>query len=49
MSEAALVTVLLVDPGANCCLTTPVDVEHLLRVVQSIEEFWFGVVRLPAR
>lgn len=37
------------DLGANCYLTKPVDVGQFLRVVQSIEEFWFGVVRLPPR
>lgn len=37
------------DLGANCYLTKPVDVEQFLRVVQSIEDFWFGVVRLPSR
>ena len=37
------------DLGANCYLTKPVDVEQFLRVVQSIEDFWFGVVRLPPR
>jgi CheY-like chemotaxis protein len=36
------------DLGANCYLTKPVDVEQFLKVVQSIEDFWFGVVRLPA-
>ena len=37
------------DLGANCYLTKPVDVGQFLKVVQSIEEFWFGVVRLPPR
>lgn len=37
------------DLGANCYLTKPVDVGQFLRVVQSIEDFWFGVVRLPPR
>lgn len=35
--------------GANCYLTKPVDVNQFLKVVQSIEDFWFGVVRLPPR
>lgn len=35
------------DLGANCYLTKPVDVEQFIRVVQSIEDFWLGVVRLP--
>lgn len=37
------------DLGANCYLTKPVDVDQFLKVVQSIEDFWFGVVRLPSR
>jgi CheY-like chemotaxis protein len=37
------------DLGANCYLTKPVDVAQFMNVVQSIEEFWFGVVRLPPR
>jgi CheY-like chemotaxis protein len=37
------------DLGANCYLTKPVDVGQFLKVVQSIEDFWFGVVRLPPR
>lgn len=37
------------DLGANCYLTKPVDVGQFLHVVQSIEDFWFGVVRLPPR
>lgn len=37
------------DLGANCYLTKPVDVGQFLQVVQSIEDFWFGVVRLPPR
>ena len=37
------------DLGANCYITKPVDVGQFLHVVQSIEDFWFGVVRLPPR
>ena len=35
------------DLGANCYLTKPVDVEQFITVVQSIEDFWLGLVRLP--
>ena len=31
---------------ANCFITKPVDLNQFMRVVQSIEEFWFTVVRL---
>lgn len=34
---------------ANCYITKPVDLNQFIRVVQSIEEFWFSVVRLPPR
>ena len=32
---------------ANCFITKPVDFEQFTRVVQSIENFWFSVVKLP--
>lgn len=31
---------------ANCFITKPVDLQQFIRVVQSIEDFWFSVVRL---
>ena len=37
------------DLGANCYLTKPVDVEQFVHVVQSIEDFWLGLVKLPPR
>ena len=32
---------------ANCYVTKPVDFEQFVKVVQSIESFWFTVVNLP--
>ena len=32
---------------ANCYVTKPVDLEQFIKIVQSIEEFWFTVVKLP--
>ena len=32
---------------ANCYITKPVDFQQFLHVVQSIENFWLSVVRLP--
>lgn len=32
---------------ANCYITKPFDLDELIRVVRSIREFWFSVVRLP--
>ena len=34
---------------ANCYITKPIDLEQFTRVVKSIEEFWFSIVKLPAR
>ena len=33
---------------ANCYIAKPVDLDQFIRVVQSIEEFWFSVVKLPS-
>lgn len=32
---------------ANCYITKPVDLSQFMKVVQSIEEFWLTVVKLP--
>ncbi|HKA32819.1 MAG TPA: response regulator [Candidatus Binatia bacterium] len=32
---------------ANCYITKPVDLEQFMRVVQSIEDFWLTIVKLP--
>ena len=37
------------DLGANCYLTKPVDLNQFLTVVQTLEQFWLGIVRLPPR
>jgi CheY-like chemotaxis protein len=37
------------DLGANCYLTKPVDLQQFLDVVQSMEEFWLAMVRLPPK
>jgi chemotaxis family two-component system response regulator Rcp1 len=36
------------DLHANCYITKPVDFKKFLEVVQSIEDFWLTVVKLPA-
>lgn len=33
---------------ANCYITKPVDLEQFVKIVQSIHEFWFRIVRLPS-
>ena len=34
---------------ANCFVTKPVDLNGFTTIVQSIEDFWFGVVHLPGK
>jgi chemotaxis family two-component system response regulator Rcp1 len=33
---------------ANCYITKPIDMEQFMKVVKSIEEFWFTIVKLPS-
>lgn len=35
--------------GANCYVTKPLSLEAFQIAVQSIEQFWFSIVRLPSR
>lgn len=35
------------DLHANCYIVKPVDLEQFLRIVRSIEDFWFEIVTLP--
>jgi CheY-like chemotaxis protein len=35
------------DLHANCYISKPVDLQQLSKVVRAIDEFWFGVVKLP--
>jgi len=32
---------------ANCYIAKPVDLEHFIGVIKSIEDFWLAVVKLP--
>ena len=34
--------------GANCYITKPVGLDQFSKVVRTIEEFWFSVVKLPS-
>ena len=34
---------------ANCFITKPIDLHQFIKVVQAIEEFWFTIVKLPAK
>lgn len=33
---------------ANCYVTKPIDLDHFIKVIQSIEHFWLSVVTLPS-
>lgn len=34
--------------NVNCYITKPLDLDQFIRVVRSIEDFWFTVVKLPS-
>jgi chemotaxis family two-component system response regulator Rcp1 len=34
---------------ANCYITKPVDLNQLAKITKVIEDFWFTIVRLPAK
>lgn len=34
---------------ANCYVTKPIDLNQFIKVIKSIEEFWFSIVKLPAK
>jgi CheY-like chemotaxis protein len=36
------------DLHANCYITKPVNLDQFAKVVQSIEQFWLTIVRLPS-
>ena len=36
------------DLHANCYIAKPLDLQQFMKVVQSIEDFWLTVVRLPS-
>ena len=37
------------DLHANAYITKPLDMEQFIRVVKGIDDFWFGIVRLPGQ
>jgi CheY-like chemotaxis protein len=34
---------------ANCFITKPVEFQKFVQIIQSIEDFWFSIVKLPPR
>ncbi len=37
------------DLHANAYITKPVDMDQFVKIVRGLDDFWFGLVRLPAR
>jgi len=35
------------DQHANCYVTKPVDLTQFMKIVRSIQAFWFSIVKLP--
>ena len=35
--------------NANAYIAKPIDMDHFVKIVKAIDEFWFGIVRLPSR
>ena len=34
---------------ANCFVTKPIDLNQFIKVIKSIEDFWFSIVKLPPK
>jgi two-component system, chemotaxis family, response regulator Rcp1 len=34
---------------ANCYITKPVDLNQFIKVVKTVEDFWFSIVKLPKK
>jgi chemotaxis family two-component system response regulator Rcp1 len=34
---------------ANCFVTKPIDLDQFIKVIKSIEDFWFSIVKLPPK
>jgi DNA-binding NarL/FixJ family response regulator len=46
-SEAEQDIIKSYDLNANCYVTKPVNFDQFIKVVQSINEFWLTIVKLP--
>jgi two-component system, chemotaxis family, response regulator Rcp1 len=47
-SEAEQDVIAAYNLHANCYVTKPVDLDQFVRAIQSIEQFWFTIVKLPS-
>ena len=34
---------------ANCYISKPIDLDQFVKVIKSIEDFWFSIVKLPSK
>ncbi len=34
---------------ANCYVTKPIDLDHFMKVIEYIENYWFSIVKLPEK
>ncbi len=48
-SEADIDILKCYDLGASCYIAKPVGFEAFLKVVRSLEDFWFTVVKMPPK
>jgi len=48
-SEADTDIINCYDLGASCYISKPVGFDEFLKVVRSLDDFWFTVVKLPAK
>ncbi len=48
-SEAEQDILMTYDLYANCYITKPVNLDQFIKVVRSIEAFWFTIVKLPSK
>ena len=48
-SDAEQDILMTYESHANCYITKPVNLEQFIKVVRSIEDFWFTIVKLPQK
>jgi len=48
-SEADIDIIKCYDLGASCYISKPVGFDEFLKVVRSLEDFWFTVVKMPPK
>ena len=48
-SEADQDILKVYELNANCYITKPVDLDEFIKIVRSIQDFWFTIVKLPPK